>query len=644
MSGFDDTAKRQVYLSLAVFLYYVLCFALHPQSPFYTHHLSDPDDIMRVNQTVAWLQGQGWYDLSVSRLSPGAGTVVHWSRLIDVPLALLAWPFIASFGVGNAVMMAAFILPLIWLFFLFLLLPTLARGLEKNAHANLAVVFFLFAPLLLFNFSPGRVDHHNVQILIAGFGLLSLTKILRGQRANLYAMGAAFLFACGVWVGAEILPWLILFIAMLAVSGAWFGAAAARAGIIFGLCLPLVTAMIVPVALPISEWSSRALSWFSPAYILFTGLAGLVLIIGGAATLKYKMPTVMRMVVYGVMGVSAAAAFFLLVPSAFHGAFTDYDTFDATTALANITEATPLSAGLTINRFMPSSIIPVLLVLLRFILLPAVAFVYCVVRVYQTRARDRAIWGIYGLFVGASMALTLFWQMRVGVFMELFMLAPLAAMVTSWWRHIEWGLWGRRLFWAEIGVFFLLGPLPVLVVPAIAAHTTFYPDMVLFPAARAAPACRLDNLLSLLNDPRGFGAHPLTIMNDSDSGPELLFATRHHVVAGNFNVPGNADAYAFFHATDDAAAQQAAQKWHANLILFCRHAPSMYVGKDYYNLSHATLKPSADGQVHLVNTDIHQPLIERLIRGQLPIWLKPIEIPDGGDYLLFQIQNAKGTP
>src|SRR4029079_4818561 len=47
------------------------------------------DDAMRLVQVRDLLAGQGWYDLTQYRLSPPEGVVMHWSRLIDVPIAFL---------------------------------------------------------------------------------------------------------------------------------------------------------------------------------------------------------------------------------------------------------------------------------------------------------------------------------------------------------------------------------------------------------------------------------------------------------------------------------------------------------------------------------------------------------------------------
>jgi hypothetical protein len=50
--------------------------------------LNDTDDNMRIAQVRAWLNdGQGWFDLRQYRLDWPEGANIHWSRLVDLPIA-----------------------------------------------------------------------------------------------------------------------------------------------------------------------------------------------------------------------------------------------------------------------------------------------------------------------------------------------------------------------------------------------------------------------------------------------------------------------------------------------------------------------------------------------------------------------------
>src|SRR5690349_4439966 len=75
--------------------------------------LGDTDDNMRMMQVRALLEGQSWFDLRQYRLSPPTGADIHWSRLVDLPIAglkLLLTPFL---GGRVAEQWAAAIAPLL---------------------------------------------------------------------------------------------------------------------------------------------------------------------------------------------------------------------------------------------------------------------------------------------------------------------------------------------------------------------------------------------------------------------------------------------------------------------------------------------------------------------------------------------------
>ncbi|MDD4617476.1 MAG: hypothetical protein PHW76_10315, partial [Alphaproteobacteria bacterium] len=136
-------------LPFVFFVLFVLCFELYPHSPIHTHYLRDPDHYMRLNQVVNWLQGQSWYDLSVPRMSPGAHTVVHWSRLIDIPIVAIALPLTHWLSVNDAALAASFVVPFLWLGALLLLSPAMACPFVGCARKNLDILSLLFAPLML---------------------------------------------------------------------------------------------------------------------------------------------------------------------------------------------------------------------------------------------------------------------------------------------------------------------------------------------------------------------------------------------------------------------------------------------------------------------------------------------------------------
>jgi asparagine N-glycosylation enzyme membrane subunit Stt3 len=261
-------------LAPAVFAFFVLSFSLHPQSPLLTHQFFDPDDYMQLNEVINWLQsahpfGAGWFDLSHPRLSPGEHVIVHWARLVDLPIALFMLPFIPTLGMQNAALIASFIVPPLLFPLLMILALAQARMLVGKRRASLAAVMLLFVPNVLFQYLPSRVDHHGYEIIIAAFGLLCLTRIVLCPRGWRAAVAAAIAFACGVWIGTEALPWLILFTGCLAMLASWRGGFVLRNAAVFGIALPLAVAVVMLIALRPEEYTSRSLSWFSGADLDF---------------------------------------------------------------------------------------------------------------------------------------------------------------------------------------------------------------------------------------------------------------------------------------------------------------------------------------------------------------------------------------
>src|ERR1700750_651476 len=49
----------------------------------------DNDSLLRLVEGRDMLAGEGWFDLHQYRMGPEGGFVMHWSRLVDAPLAAI---------------------------------------------------------------------------------------------------------------------------------------------------------------------------------------------------------------------------------------------------------------------------------------------------------------------------------------------------------------------------------------------------------------------------------------------------------------------------------------------------------------------------------------------------------------------------
>ena len=73
----------------------------------------DNDDSMRLVEVRDLLAGQGWFDLHQYRLGLEGGTLMHWSRFVDLPIAVLIKFFSLFLTATAAEGVAATLWPLI---------------------------------------------------------------------------------------------------------------------------------------------------------------------------------------------------------------------------------------------------------------------------------------------------------------------------------------------------------------------------------------------------------------------------------------------------------------------------------------------------------------------------------------------------
>jgi len=94
------------------------------------------DDAMRLVQIRDLISGQGWFDLFQYRLDPPAGILMHWSRIIDAPLAaiiLLLRPLIGTHGAEAAVL---FLWPLLLLAAALVLVAAIAGQMSSRVVSS----------------------------------------------------------------------------------------------------------------------------------------------------------------------------------------------------------------------------------------------------------------------------------------------------------------------------------------------------------------------------------------------------------------------------------------------------------------------------------------------------------------------------
>lgn len=171
-----------------------------------TFGLVDTDDNMRISQVRALLHGQGWFDLRQYRLNPPFGANIHWSRLVDLPLAGLILLLRPLVGGAEAERIAVAIAPMLpYLLLLFGVALTARRLVHPLAYA-LAFIALFSAGSTDGMFMPTRIDHHGWQLALLSLAIAGLADPKRARGGATLGLATAGSLA----IGLELLIYLAI--------------------------------------------------------------------------------------------------------------------------------------------------------------------------------------------------------------------------------------------------------------------------------------------------------------------------------------------------------------------------------------------------------------------------------------------------
>lgn len=184
---------------------------------FASFQLLGNDDMMRILSVRDFLDGQGWYDMRQYRVLPPEGLSLHWSRLVDLPLLVIYQFFALGFDHDFSLKMAATLWPvLLFLIYLAVILRTTRVVFGRSAAAFAIMAATAIPPITSLFFPIGRVDHHNLQILLMTVMTAMLILDRRPESAGLWGGIAAGL---SLAVGLETVPFVTLVSVIVLVMG-----------------------------------------------------------------------------------------------------------------------------------------------------------------------------------------------------------------------------------------------------------------------------------------------------------------------------------------------------------------------------------------------------------------------------------------
>jgi hypothetical protein len=294
----------------------------------------DPDDQLRMVQLRDFLAGQSWFDTTQYRLNAPDGGPMHWSRLIELPLALLVMLLKPLFGQTAAEMAAGVIIPLGCFGLVVFMLSRIAQHIGARNAGLVAVIIAMVSPALSMQLRPMRIDHHGWQIACSALALWSLFWP-KARKAGV-AMGLALAF--WLHISLEGAPAAIVFFALLAWRWALLGEPGERLGwtvLAFSGGSVALYFLTQPTGLSARNFCDT----ISPAHIYAISAAAAVML---PAAFWLPANRLVRLVAASVAGAAAIGILLWLAPQCGKGAFSTMDPIVREYWYERVTEGLPI--------------------------------------------------------------------------------------------------------------------------------------------------------------------------------------------------------------------------------------------------------------------------------------------------------------
>lgn len=555
--------------------------------------LGDTDDNMRLMQVRALLDGQRWYDLRQYRLSPPEGLDIHWSRLVDLPIAALILLLKPFTGTPMAERLACGIAPLLPLGVTMAALGATVRRLIAPAAWPLAVIILLGCTATMLMFVPMRIDHHGWQLAFLALTVAGLADPARARGGLTVGLSSAASLA----IGLELLPYCAIAGAIVTLRWVWDREEAGRMRT-YALSLAGGSALGFAMFASNANHAMRC-DALTPVWLSVMIAAGAMLFVLG---LLNPASRTARLGLAAVAGAAIAGGFAVLFPQCLsrpEGVSDElYNTW-----LTNVREARPIYR----HSFQMGFPIAVL---------PLIGIIGAAVAARRARTPDQLVgWVAIGLFA-AFAAMMLLWQIRAGPAAQLLGVPGATALA---WIVVPWFLSHRwlpvRILGSAAAFLIVSGLFAGFVVKYVQLDK---PRPGRATVARANARCAGAAGMSLLDRT----LPPSTLFTHVDLGPRLIVMTRHNGIAGPYHRNERAilDVHHAFTGKPEAF-RAIARRYGAQYLLVCP------------NMAETTIYRSRapDG------------FYGQLSKGKVPAWLDPVRLPKNAPYRLWRIRYAGDT-
>lgn len=549
--------------------------------------LSDTDDNLRIMQVRAWLEGQDWYDLRQYRMSPPGGADVHWSRLVDLPIAGIRLLLEPVLGGPAAERWAVAVAPMLPMAVAIAAVAVTARRLVSLKAFALAVGLLFCAHSTRNQWVPLRIDHHGWQLAFLALAMMAIADPKRARGGATLGVATALSFA----IGLEMLPYFVIAGAIMVLMWMWDGAEARRLAA-YGVTLAGGTALAY--LLFASHANREAVcDALSPVWVSALLPAGALCL-----ALAWWSPgkRVLRVAGAAVGGALIAAAFAAMWPDCLGRLEQSPEELERLW-LSKVREAMPVwrhgwkMASITLS-------------------LPLIGLVGYGAMIWRHRRDAGALipWAGLALLALVSTAL-LAWQTRASPAAQLLSIPGVTALG---WLLIGWfqarPQWVLRVTGMVVAFVLVSGLGTLYLTRLVPEQQPNERRSAVDTANRQCPT--IPALRPIALQPKG------TVLTHVDMGPRLIALTHHDAIIGPYhrNAQQIIDVMQAFRRDADNA-RRTVERYGVDYILICP------------NLSESTIYRSEAPNGFYV----------QLTQGTVPAWLAPVELPSGSPYRMWRV-------
>ncbi len=576
-------------------------------APILDGELLGPDSYMRLHRVTLLEETGAWFDPVIPRGDAPHGEIMHWTRPFDVLLLAGAWlgALVADFETALF-WSGALIGPLLQLLTLAALCWAAAPVLEGGRGVFLALLSLL-QPAVIHFFFAGRADHHSLLILLFVLSMGFTIRLLLWDFQARLCHAAGAVMALSLWVSVESLVVLAANLSTLGVL--WIFSERDLARKTFHVSVALLAGVSVALVLE-RPWDGLLVADHDRFSVVHWSLAAVIAAFWGVVLASGRnggplSRTPGRLAATALGALLAAVVMGTAFPGFFRGPLADQDPRIIHIWLERIGEYRPL-VDLRDPALGPA-------VYWLGLALPALPMLAWNLR-WPRRPEHRAAWTYLAIALALFLPLA-FYQVRWTGYAVVLLLVPYAELLVRTFERIASAGARLQLLLRTAALVVFCGAFTVLGLVLMRVEGSASG------ASATVPACRLSGIARFLDDPAGWGSATRTVLAPVDFGPELLYRTRHRMVATpyhrNRQGMGILASHLIMSAPTEEAARELVEERRIDLILLCPSGGFFRPGKE---------TPSLYG---------------KLLDHRVPPWLREVTLPDGlaGRFLLFEVRR-----